>query len=267
MGEKDKLGECNFIDFMSYEETEPETYLEQIPLSKCPRISGLNLYIDPFRYYEMRISNSKGEAVFDAYGENRFKLGDTEYSCTVEVIPYNTATPYCKVIPHTAYDEYFDITIKQLTEDPKPDVYTTTTVPHKTTTTTTTTTTKTTTTTTKATTTTTKATTTTTKAITTTTKAVTTTTTKATTTTTTTSASTTAQAMRMAGDANLDGKVTVADAVAILQYIANKDKYELTYEAKVAADCNNVGDGITAIDALAIKKFDAGIFRSLPVRT
>jgi hypothetical protein len=116
MGEKGKIGECNFIDFMSYEETEPETYLEQIPLSKCPRISGLNLYIDPFRYYEMRISNSKGEAVFGADGEHRFKLGDTEYSCTVEVIPYNTDTPYGEVIPHTAYDGYFDITIEQLTD-------------------------------------------------------------------------------------------------------------------------------------------------------
>ena len=73
--------------------------------------------------------------------------------------------------------------------------------------------------------------------------------------------------MRMAGDANLDGKVTVADAVAILQHIANKDKYDLKDEAKTAADCYNPGDGITANDALAIQKFDAGIFRSLPARS
>ena len=180
MCERDSNGAKDYIDFISYEESAPETYLEQIPFTKCPTISGLNLYIDPFRYYDMKISNSKGSAVFSADGEHIFKLGNTEYSCTVSVIPYNTPTPYGEAIPHSSYDGYFDITIKQLTEDPKPDVYTTTTVPHKTTTTTTTTTTKpvtTTTTTTKPVTTTT----TTTKRVTTT-----TTTTKPVTTTTTT---------------------------------------------------------------------------------
>ena len=66
------------------------------------------------------------------------------------------------------------------------------------------------------------------------------------------------------GDANLDGNVTVADAVAILQYIGNKDKYKLSDEAKANADCFDPGDGITGKDALAIQKLDAKIIKQLP---
>ena len=66
------------------------------------------------------------------------------------------------------------------------------------------------------------------------------------------------------GDANLDGNVTVADAVAILQYIGNKDKYALDEEAKANADCYDPGDGITGKDALAIQKLDAKLIKSLP---
>lgn len=70
--------------------------------------------------------------------------------------------------------------------------------------------------------------------------------------------------MPLYGDANLDEKVTVADAVAILQFIANKDKYALKPQGKVNADCFDVGDGVTANDALAIQKLDAGNIKSLP---
>ncbi len=66
------------------------------------------------------------------------------------------------------------------------------------------------------------------------------------------------------GDANGDKKVTVADAVAILQYIANKDKFKLSETGKKNADCYNVDDGITANDALAIQKPDAKMITSLP---
>ena len=68
------------------------------------------------------------------------------------------------------------------------------------------------------------------------------------------------------GDANTDGKVSVADAVAILQYIANKDKYELKGQGLDNADCYNPGDGITAMDALAIQKYDAKVITALPVK-
>lgn len=66
------------------------------------------------------------------------------------------------------------------------------------------------------------------------------------------------------GDANLDGKVTVADAVAILQFLGNKDKYPLNDEAKSNADVYMRGDGVTANDALTIQKYDAGIVKTLP---
>ena len=66
------------------------------------------------------------------------------------------------------------------------------------------------------------------------------------------------------GDANLDGKVTVADAVAILQYIGSKDKYPLSAQALDNADVFNRGDGITAKDALSIQKLDAKLITTLP---
>jgi aryl-phospho-beta-D-glucosidase BglC (GH1 family) len=99
---------------------------------------------------------------------------------------------------------------------------------------------------------------------TTTTESVTTTALKATTTTTTTSGTGKVPTKLEYGDANLDGNVTVADAVAILQYIGNKDKYKLSDEARANADCFNPGDGITGMDALAIQKLDAKLIKSLP---
>ena len=59
------------------------------------------------------------------------------------------------------------------------------------------------------------------------------------------------------GDANLDGVVTIADATTILQYIGNKDKYELSRQSKSNADVVDNGDGITPKDALAIQMLDA----------
>ena len=69
----------------------------------------------------------------------------------------------------------------------------------------------------------------------------------------------------MYGDANIDIKVTVADAVAILQSIANGDKYKLTDNGKRNADCYNPGDGVTAKDALAIQMLDAKTISKLPI--
>ena len=60
------------------------------------------------------------------------------------------------------------------------------------------------------------------------------------------------------GDANCDNKVTVADAVAVLQYIANAEKYPMTEQAKFNADIDGE-DGITGGDATAIQRIDAGI--------
>lgn len=62
------------------------------------------------------------------------------------------------------------------------------------------------------------------------------------------------------GDANVDGKVNVADAVAILQYIANQTKYPLEEQGKINGDCDGAA-GITGGDATTIQKIDAGILK------
>lgn len=66
---------------------------------------------------------------------------------------------------------------------------------------------------------------------------------------------------RLWGDANLDSKVTVADAVAILQSLGNKDKYKLSSEGALNADVYDNGDGVTATDALTIQQMDAGLYK------
>ncbi len=91
----------------------------------------------------------------------------------------------------------------------------------------------------------------------------TTTTTKPITYTTTTTAQITG-GNTLLGDANLDGYVTVADAVAILQHVALQDKYGLKGQALINADCCNPGDGVTAKDALSIQKLDARVIKQLP---
>lgn len=59
------------------------------------------------------------------------------------------------------------------------------------------------------------------------------------------------------GDANCDGKVTIADPVAILQNIANKDKYGLSAQGKFNGDVTGGYDGLTAADARNLQEWDA----------
>ena len=68
------------------------------------------------------------------------------------------------------------------------------------------------------------------------------------------------------GDANLDGKVTLSDALAILQFVANENKYPLSEQAKKNADCFNPGDGITGMDSVAVQMYDVKEISSLPYR-
>lgn len=175
---------------------------------------------------------------------------------------------------------WYNVDINKLqTEKPVTTTTTTTTTTKPTTTTTKPTTTKPTTTkptttttkptTTKPTTTTTKPTTT--KLKTTTTKPTTTkptTTTKTTTTKPTTTKTTTTEIKKVHyGDANCDGKVTIADASAILQTLANKDKYSLSPQGIINADVCNRGDGVLVSDAIVIQKIDAKLYSiaDLPV--
>ncbi|MDE5763683.1 MAG: leucine-rich repeat protein [Ruminococcus sp.] len=60
------------------------------------------------------------------------------------------------------------------------------------------------------------------------------------------------------GDANCDGEISVADSTLILQYCGNKDKYGLTEQGKINADVDGTA-GISAVDALIIQQYDAGI--------
>lgn len=66
------------------------------------------------------------------------------------------------------------------------------------------------------------------------------------------------------GDVTLDGNVGLADALAILQYVANATKYHLEARALDNADVYSRGDGVTAMDALSIQKYDAKVLTSLP---
>ena len=70
------------------------------------------------------------------------------------------------------------------------------------------------------------------------------------------------------GDANLDGKVSISDSVAILQYVANASKYNLDDKAKSNADVD--GDpGVTGKDAAVIQSVDAGVYdvSQLPLKS
>ncbi len=68
---------------------------------------------------------------------------------------------------------------------------------------------------------------------------------------------TTVVPVNVTGDTNCDGVVTIADAAAIFQSLANPDKYKLSAQGEFNADSE--GDGITVDDAVRIQKMLAGI--------
>ncbi|MDE7226613.1 MAG: hypothetical protein K2N49_07145, partial [Ruminococcus sp.] len=94
---------------------------------------------------------------------------------------------------------------------------------------------------------------------------VTTTITKPATTTTTTTkipvtTTMTPSEITLAGDANCDGELSVADSTLILQYCGNKDKYTISRQGLINADADGTA-GISPIDALIIQQTDAGIYK------
>ena len=94
------------------------------------------------------------------------------------------------------------------------------------------------------------------------------TTTEATATETVTTTVTTAQSSDndvVYGDANADGKVDVADVVAVASYVGSAENNKLSDEGLKNADVQSVGDGVTANDALAIQQYLAGSVKSLPI--
>ena len=60
------------------------------------------------------------------------------------------------------------------------------------------------------------------------------------------------------GDANDDSRLTLNDAVAVLQFVALPEKYPLTAQGRFNADCDG-NAGISPGDALWIQRQDAGL--------
>lgn len=59
------------------------------------------------------------------------------------------------------------------------------------------------------------------------------------------------------GDANCDGTVDISDAVLIMQYLANPDKYSISKQGLANADTVDNGKGLTSVDALAVQMVEA----------
>ena len=71
------------------------------------------------------------------------------------------------------------------------------------------------------------------------------------------------------GDANVDKKVTISDAVAILQSVANSSKYGLSKQGALNADCVDNGNGVTGQDAAGVQLIDAQVISQsdLPIKS
>ncbi len=69
------------------------------------------------------------------------------------------------------------------------------------------------------------------------------------------------------GDTNCDGKVTVADVVGVLQFVANPEKYPITEDGFINADVDGEY-GVTGTDAQIIQKVDASLVKQeeLPLK-
>ncbi|WP_295152852.1 rhamnogalacturonan lyase [uncultured Ruminococcus sp.] len=64
------------------------------------------------------------------------------------------------------------------------------------------------------------------------------------------------------GDANCDGKISVEDAVLILQAVKRPDANLITVQGKANADVYGNGDGLTKDDALTVMKYCTGKIKS-----
>ena len=65
------------------------------------------------------------------------------------------------------------------------------------------------------------------------------------------------------GDANCDDTVELADAILIMQSLANPNKYTLTEQGKRNADVDKATEGLTSNDALKIQEFLLGKIKTL----
>lgn len=61
------------------------------------------------------------------------------------------------------------------------------------------------------------------------------------------------------GDADLDAKITINDAIKVMSYVTNSSKYPICKAGIEAADIYDTGDGLNNMDALEIQKYLANI--------
>ncbi len=73
-----------------------------------------------------------------------------------------------------------------------------------------------------------------------------------------------AESAYLAGDADESGDINIADAVAVISYVANPVMYPLTEQGAENGDVNQKGDGISSADAISIQKYLLGSITSLP---
>ncbi|MDD7184420.1 MAG: glycoside hydrolase family 9 protein [Oscillospiraceae bacterium] len=66
------------------------------------------------------------------------------------------------------------------------------------------------------------------------------------------------------GDANADGSIDVADAVAVASYVGDSKTNTLTAQGLVNADVHSNGNGINANDALVIQQYLSNAITTLP---
>lgn len=66
------------------------------------------------------------------------------------------------------------------------------------------------------------------------------------------------------GDADLSGKVEIADAVKIMCYVTDKESTEIEEQGIINGDVYQTGDGLSVQDALSIQKYLAQIITELP---
>ena len=67
----------------------------------------------------------------------------------------------------------------------------------------------------------------------------------------------------LAGDANNDRNIDIADVVAIASYVGNPEENKLTEQGIINGDVHNSGNGLNANDALAIQQYLAKVITKL----
>ena len=70
----------------------------------------------------------------------------------------------------------------------------------------------------------------------------------------------------VAGDANCDGIVDIADIVLVKSWLLNSEKYTISEQGIKNADVESTGNGINSNDAVAIQQFVLKLLDKLPIQ-